>query len=150
MAKIRSVGTTVIFFGPRPHSRLAGRRARQGRLSTRAACSLRGLSSASKGSLAGTLVHFDDITRSVAAAPRIVGVVRKRTPSSSSTGGSGHPTPTPTPTPSELLSDDSRASSPGGRSSEEAPGGKAGRWRAEGDNTVVYDFTRSHAQPGCV
>lgn len=152
MAKIRSVGTTVIFFGPRPRPRSQDGALAKGASSTSSGLqAFGGLSSASKGKpRGGPSVHFDDITRSVAAAPRIVGVVRKRTPSSSSTGGSGHPTPTPTPTPSELLSDDSRASSPGGRSSEEAPGGKAGRWRAEGDNTVVYDFTRSHAQPGCV
>ncbi|XP_042877897.1 flocculation protein FLO11-like [Penaeus japonicus] len=144
MAKIRSVGTTVIFFGPRPRPR--SQDGTSSGLQT-----FGGISSASKGKpRGGPSVHFDDITRSVSAAPRIVGVVRKRTPSTSSTGGSGHPTPTPTPTPSELLSDDSRASSPGGRSSDEVSGGRGGRWRAEGDNTVVYDFTRGHAQPGCV
>lgn len=101
MAKIRSVGTTVIFFGPR-------QRASQ--------------SKSSCGLLNRPLPkHLLKTKLQPPAAPRIVGVLRKKSP---------------TPTLSEQDVEGAEDGS-----------GAPGKWKKGQDTTVVYNFTRHKATP---
>lgn len=107
MAKIRSVGTTVIFFGPRPRPRHHDGTVHRSVKSTPSGLhvSKGGIPAAGKTSTNTTVRPAQkDVSRSSPVpAPRIVGVVRKR---NSNTSGA-------TPLPTDPCSDHSRASTPG-------------------------------------
>ncbi|XP_042239070.1 serine/threonine-protein kinase pakF-like isoform X2 [Homarus americanus] len=144
MAKIRSVGTTVIFFGPRQRPRghdgtlnKHSRTTPSGLQVSRNNLPASGLSVSGRNSLSPNAARSTQQKMSKSgpvAAPRIVGVLRKRP---ANTGPAALTVDT-------AASDDSRASSPGSRCSDDSSPGKTVRWRNEGDNTVVYDFTRPH------
>ncbi|KAK8735415.1 hypothetical protein OTU49_005377 [Cherax quadricarinatus] len=146
MAKIRAVGTTVIFFGPRQRPRH-----QDSVLQKTTRCTPSGLQVSSSGlqvsrsglnvvSVAAPGAKASDTsgltpqdgTRTGLSAPRIVGVVRKRTSSSTISA--------PNDTSSHHSHDLSHTSSAGNQDSS-----KCVKWRNQSD-TIVYNFTR-HSPP---
>ncbi|XP_064115399.1 uncharacterized protein LOC135221641 [Macrobrachium nipponense] len=151
MAKIRAVGTTVIFFGPRQRPKQEGTLPR-GTTSISSGLRINKCSQASQGG--HNLLRSSQATRASAnrqeekpipiPAPRIVGVVRKQSSSNNSpdtSQASIQETAVVTPPTTETHFDSTPSSPPTGRYEAETTAGKKGRWRAESD-TVVYNFTK--------
>ncbi|XP_068239006.1 uncharacterized protein [Palaemon carinicauda] len=143
MAKIRAVGTTVIFFGPRQRPRQDGTLPR-GASSISSGLQVNRCSSINHGSQrSGSSGDRQQGKRSMPVpAPRIVGVVRKNSPSKpADTSQSSTDTKSlASPVPKDSQSENTSSPSINHFEEEKTPG-KKGRWRSESD-TVVYNFTK--------
>ncbi|KAK3860882.1 hypothetical protein Pcinc_033097, partial [Petrolisthes cinctipes] len=126
MAKIRSVGTTLIFFGPRKRHQVVP--------SSPSSLPAPLNPSRTPHNLASIVAAAAQERRSSSpvAAPRIVGVVRKKTPT---------PPPPLDTTHSHLNHHNSRSSSP-----NRSGVGDAGGVRRGTDTSVVYNFTNARTQ----
>nr|XP_045586528.1 uncharacterized protein LOC123748382 [Procambarus clarkii] len=157
MAKIRAVGTTVIFFGPRQRPRhhdaalhKPSRSTPSGLQASRSGlqASRSGLqasknsppeSGVSGAGLCPNLCNPSTLTLGPVAAPRIVGVVRKRTTTTASTTTSSTTSSTTNTTATPATTDAAGDNPPCSDDS-----GNPSQWRHDKDTTVVYDFTRQH------